>query len=108
MRDTREVNHLAEDAIMDEMIENTDIVKLIKSHISSLEKAGPFLRAVCPFCSDKTEAFVVSPKQNLYYCLSCARGGDSLCFLNDWCSKYENRIINVDEAFGVLVHFRKE
>jgi len=63
----------------------TDIVELISSHIS-LKKAGRNFKAPCPFHSEKTPSFIVSPERQIFKCFGCQEGGNVFSFL----MKYEN------------------
>lgn len=57
---------------------------LIRSCGVDLKRQGSEWRALCPFHSEKTPSFTVTPKTQLYYCLGCAAGGDHIQFLRDY------------------------
>lgn len=65
--------------------EKIDIVSLISEYIP-LKKAGRNFKAVCPFHSEKTPSFVVSPERQIWHCFGCGKGGDCYTFLME----YEN------------------
>jgi len=69
---------------VDEIKQKVDIVSLIGEHIE-LKKAGRNYRALCPFHSEKTPSFMVSPELQMYKCFGCGEGGDVFTFLE----KYE-------------------
>ena len=46
-----------------------------------LSKKGSTLMGLCPFHSEKTGSFAVTPSKNLFHCFSCNRGGDSITFI---------------------------
>jgi DNA primase len=63
--------------------ERTDLVKLVSGYLS-LRKAGhDSLVGLCPFHTEKTASFSVSPSKGLYYCFGCGAGGDAIRFLRD-------------------------
>lgn len=61
-----------------------DIVTVIGERIN-LKKAGRNFTAVCPFHTEKTPSFVVSPELQMYKCFGCGESGDVYSFLE----KYE-------------------
>ncbi|MEK9159157.1 MAG: DNA primase [Patescibacteria group bacterium] len=48
-----------------------------------LKRSGKYLKACCPFHSEKTPSFYVSPERQLAYCFSCHKGGDLFQFIQD-------------------------
>src|ERR1700731_658752 len=42
---------------------------------------GGSLKGLCPFHDEKTPSFNVTPARGLYYCFSCAEGGDVISFV---------------------------
>lgn len=45
-----------------------------------LSRKGSTLMGLCPFHTEKTGSFAVTPSKNLFHCFSCNRGGDSITF----------------------------
>jgi DNA primase len=63
--------------------ERTDIVKLVSGYLT-LKKAGhDRFVGLCPFHTEKTPSFGVSPSKGLYHCFGCDKGGDAIGFLRD-------------------------
>ena len=65
---------------VDEVKQKTDIVSLIGEFID-LKKAGRNYKALCPFHSEKTSSFMVSPELQIYKCFGCQEAGDAFTFL---------------------------
>ena len=68
------------DHIIDEIRDRTDIVTVISDHVV-LKKAGKNFKGLCPFHSEKTPSFSVSPDKRIYHCFGCGVGGNVFKFL---------------------------
>lgn len=68
---------------VEEIKSKTDIVSLIGEYIT-LKKAGRNYKALCPFHSEKTPSFMVSPELQIYKCFGCQKGGDVISFLQEY------------------------
>ncbi len=63
--------------------ERTDVVKVVSQYLT-LRKAGhDSLVGLCPFHTEKTPSFSVSPTKQVYYCFGCQAGGDAVRFLQN-------------------------
>jgi DNA primase len=70
---------IPEDKIAD--IRNAaDIVAVISESVF-LKKAGKDYIGLCPFHSEKTPSFTVSPEKQIFYCFGCHTGGNVFHFL---------------------------
>jgi DNA primase len=63
--------------------ERIDIVKLVSGYLA-LKKAGhDSFVGLCPFHTEKTPSFSVSPAKGVYHCFGCGAGGDAIRFLRE-------------------------
>ncbi len=68
---------------IDDLMQRVDIVEVIDSRVP-LKKAGKEYQACCPFHTEKTPSFTVSPSKQFYYCFGCGAHGTALGFLMDY------------------------
>ena len=67
-------------SFLDELIARNDIVDVVSNYVQ-LTKKGSNLFGLCPFHSEKTGSFSVSPGKQIYYCFGCKRGGGVINFI---------------------------
>ncbi len=68
------------DEIVDQVRQATDIVELISERVE-LKKQGNRYSGLCPFHSEKSPSFSVSPDKGMYYCFGCGAGGNAITFV---------------------------
>ena len=71
--------------LIEEVRSGNDIVDLISGYVK-LQKKGSTYFGLCPFHSEKTPSFSVTPSKQMYYCFGCGAGGNAITFLME----YEN------------------
>ena len=67
-------------SFLDELVARNDIVDVVGSYVQ-LTRKGANLFGLCPFHSEKTGSFSVSPDKQIYYCFGCKRGGGVISFI---------------------------
>lgn len=63
-----------------EAVRNLDIEDVLKSAGLEFRRRGSTMFAHCPFHSENTPSFSITPGRNLWFCHSCHRGGDGIKF----------------------------
>ncbi|MCS6918161.1 MAG: DNA primase [Fimbriimonadales bacterium] len=66
--------------LREEIRDRIDIVELVSQYVK-LERAGKNLKGLCPFHTEKTPSFHVSPALNRFHCFGCGASGDVFGFL---------------------------
>lgn len=66
--------------IVEEIRSRIDLVELVGEHVQ-LRRVGRGYVGLCPFHSEKTPSFHVSPERQLFYCFGCQTGGDAFRFV---------------------------
>lgn len=65
---------------MDRILDASNIVDVVSDFVS-LRRRGVNFVGLCPFHSDKSPSFYVSPAKNICKCFSCGEGGTAVHFI---------------------------
>jgi DNA primase len=68
---------------LDQIRSSTDIVDLIGGYVK-LKKRGKTFLGLCPFHTEKTPSFNVSPERQMYHCFGCGVGGNAITFIMEY------------------------
>ncbi|MEO6168809.1 MAG: CHC2 zinc finger domain-containing protein, partial [Chitinophagales bacterium] len=79
----------------DEIIAAARIEEVVGDFVN-LKKRGTNFVGLCPFHTEKTPSFNVSPSKGIYKCFGCGKGGDSVSFV------MEHEKFNYPEALRYL------
>jgi DNA primase len=61
--------------------EKSAIDEVVGEYLQLRNAGGGSLKGLCPFHDEKTPSFNVTPARGLWYCFSCAEGGDVIKFV---------------------------
>ncbi|MEW5781952.1 MAG: DNA primase [Pseudomonadota bacterium] len=68
------------ESFIQELLSRVDIVDVIERYVP-LKKACANYQACCPFHTEKTPSFTVSPTKQFYHCFGCGAHGSAIGFL---------------------------
>ncbi|MFP6872061.1 MAG: DNA primase [Verrucomicrobiales bacterium] len=74
---------LIPESTIQEILGATDIVELVEGYFP-LQRKGQDFWALCPFHSEKSPSFKVSPSRQSYYCFGCNAKGSAIGFIMEY------------------------
>ena len=63
-----------------DLLQRVDVVEVVGRYVQ-LKKTGANFSGLCPFHSEKSPSFTVSPTKQFYHCFGCGKNGDAIRFL---------------------------
>lgn len=69
------------DEILEEVRNTNDIVEVISQYVH-LKRSGRNYFGLCPFHSEKSPSFSVSPDKQIFHCFGCGVGGNVITFVS--------------------------
>lgn len=73
-----------------------------------LKRKGANYTACCPFHSERTPSFIVSPSRNRWHCYGCGRGGDAVAFIQEHQNlSFPEAVQWLAKRYGIEVKYEK-
>lgn len=69
--------------LIEQVLQQVDIVQVISRYVS-LKKSGRNYLGLCPFHTEKTPSFSVSPEKQIFKCFGCQKGGNVIHFIKEY------------------------
>ena len=89
-------------------VRNISIEEVLKPYVS-LARRGTSLVGLCPFHSERTPSFTVSPKKGLYHCFGCNCGGDAISFIMEKENlSFMDAVVFIAKRHGIDVEYVEE
>ncbi|MBA2963415.1 MULTISPECIES: DNA primase [Ramlibacter] len=67
-------------SFIQELLARADVVEIVGRTVP-LKKTGANFSGLCPFHSEKSPSFTVSPTKQFYHCFGCGKNGNAISFL---------------------------
>ncbi len=92
---------------IEEVIKVANVYDVISEYIT-LEKTGSNYRALCPFHSEKTPSFMVSPTKNIFKCFGCGKSGNAIKFVMEYEGlSFSEAVIKIANKYNIPVKYTK-
>ncbi len=96
------------DQVIAEIAERLDPVEVVSEYVH-LTRKGTRYWGLCPFHSEKTPSFSVTPDRSVFYCFGCQRGGSIFNFVMEMESlSFPEAVRLLAEKVGVEVRTQEE
>ena len=76
MSDKEDINEF-----VNKVRERSDIFSVVSRYVTLIRKGNKYW-ACCPFHSEKTASFSISPEKGFFYCFGCHTGGNVFNFIS--------------------------
>ena len=84
-------------------INSQSIVDVVSDYVD-LKKSGVNYKGLCPFHSDKSPSFYVSPTKNICKCFSCGEGGGPIQFvMKHECVSFHEAAVMLGKKFNIEI-----
>lgn len=67
-------------SFIQELLSRVDVVDIVGRYVQ-LKKGGANFMGLCPFHSEKSPSFTVSPSKQFFHCFGCGKNGNAIGFL---------------------------
>ena len=86
-----------------ELLARADVVEIVGRYVQ-LKKGGANFMGLCPFHSEKSPSFSVSPSKQFYHCFGCGKTGNAIGFLMDHAGmSFVEAVQDLAQQYGLQV-----
>lgn len=90
-------------SFVQELLARADVVEIVGRYVP-LKKGGANFMGLCPFHSEKSPSFSVSPTKQFYHCFGCGKTGNAIGFLMEHAGmSFVEAVQDLAQQFGMQV-----
>ncbi|MBI3230973.1 MAG: DNA primase, partial [Burkholderiales bacterium] len=90
-------------SFIQDLLNRVDIVDVVGNYVQ-LKKGGANLMGLCPFHSEKSPSFTVSPAKQFYHCFGCGAHGSAIGFLIEYSGMgFVEAVKDLAQGVGMVV-----
>jgi len=91
------------DSFKQDLLNRVDVVDVVSRYVQ-LKKGGANFQGLCPFHTEKSPSFTVSPTKQFYHCFGCGAHGNAIGFLMAYASMgYVDAVKDLAAQAGMTV-----
>jgi DNA primase len=91
------------DSFKQDLLNRVDIVDVVSRYVQ-LKKGGANWQGLCPFHTEKSPSFTVSPAKQFYHCFGCGAHGNAIGFMMAYASMgYVDAVKDLAASAGMTV-----
>jgi DNA primase len=90
-------------SFVQELLARADVVEIVGRYVT-LKKGGANFSGLCPFHSEKSPSFSVSPSKQFFHCFGCGKNGNAIGFLMEHAGmSFVEAVHDLAQQFGMVV-----
>jgi DNA primase len=90
-------------SFVQELLARADVVEIVGRYVT-LKKGGANFVGLCPFHSEKSPSFSVSPSKQFFHCFGCGKTGNAIGFLMEHAGmSFVEAVQDLAQQFGMQV-----
>jgi DNA primase len=90
-------------SFVQELLARADVVEIVGRYVA-LKKGGANFVGLCPFHSEKSPSFSVSPSKQFFHCFGCGKTGNAIGFLMEHAGmSFVESVHDLAQQFGMQV-----
>lgn len=91
-------------SVIDQIKQRVDIIEVVGRHVELKRAGGALFKGLCPFHTERSPSFTVTPSRQSYHCFGCGAHGDAVQFLMEMEGlSFRETIEDMAQAAGVAM-----